>query len=153
MGLSSDLTLTLSFCCCFLLFWRYSFLKHNPISIFFFFFYKLGWFFPFKAFPQLMAVIPGVMSSGCHAGEGGMELRGNKWKMYEWKPLPMNPSTSMGWGQDLHSVFYFLWKERWQRERESERVSMNEEMQIADWCRGVGGRVRCAVLSQIQLMP
>lgn len=34
-----------------------------------------------------------------------MELREDRWKS-ERKPLPMNPSTSMGWGQERHSVCF-----------------------------------------------
>lgn len=61
----------------------------------------------------------------------------------------MNPRTSRGWGQDLHSVFVlgFFWKRKDGRKRES----MNKGRSETDG--EGGGRVRCAALSQIQLMP
>lgn len=59
-------------------------------------------------------------------------------------------TQAQAWAGGKISILFFVFCGR---KDDRERVSMNEEMQIADWCRGVGGRVRCAVLSQIQLMP
>lgn len=49
---------------------------------------------------------------------------------YEWNPLPMNPRTSMGWEQALHSGFLCRRKDG----RERKTASMNER-----WGGGGGG--------------
>lgn len=120
-------------------------------------------FFPFKTFfPQLMAVIRGVTCwlerpwlLRISAGEDGMELRENKWKMCVCvyvKTLTHEPKHKQGLGARspfwIFYIFLNVFVAGWWRRRKRWR-EMNEKMQTeAGWWVDGGRRGRCAVLSR-----
>lgn len=64
-------------------------------------------------------------------------------RMYDWKPLPMNPRTSMGWGQALHSGMLCRRKDGKQGEKKSKHEWDNEdgeEKQQSNGKRGERGK-------------